>query len=275
MSETEGYILNTVQTPAPLQTVYRSIKRGNTTKESVQEDTDLPENLLSQGFGGLQQIGLIGREEPDYYTIDYPWETGDDDLNFRLAALHQLASSATPDSWGKQSVVLLNYQYLLEENIQTFKSNAESTYSRMNRFARERGYEPRSQQGPIDMNEPKMINWSRLARFLGLIYKASGRVYTTYPDEELIYESIRLASNAAGRERITIQFYEEWLNDNLLLVDMGPDGVPAPLSRVLFNLVADDRIRIVESGDAGAINLQQVPIRRGIDSQANSIEVLS
>jgi hypothetical protein len=218
---------------------------------------------------------LIGREEPNYYTVDLPRVTDDDNLNFRLAVLHQLATDATPTNWGKQSVVLLNYQYLLEENIQTFEANAESVYSRMNQFARGRGYEPRSKQGPIDMNEPKMINWTRLAEFLGLVYKANGRTHTTYPDEELIYESINWATDDAGRDRITIQFYEEWLNENLLLVDMGPDGIPAPLSRVLFNLVADDRIRIVESGDAGAVHLQHVPARRGIDSEANSIEILS
>lgn len=275
MSESEGYILNAVQTPTPLQTVYRSIKDGNTTKDAVQTDTDLPENLLSQGFSGLQQIGLIGREEPDFYTVDYPWDTGDEDLNFRLAVLHQLATDANPDNWGKQSVVLLNYQYLLEDNVQTFESNAESVYSRMNTFAREKGYEPRSKQGSIDMNEPKMTNWTRIAEFLGLVYKVSGRTHTTYPDENLIYESIKLATEAQGKERITIQSYEQWLNENLLLINMSPDGIPAPFSRVLFRLVADERIRIVESGDAGAINLQHVPTRRGIDSEANSIEVIS
>ncbi|WP_049969011.1 hypothetical protein [Haloferax prahovense] len=275
MSESEGYLLNAVQTPTPLQTVYYSIERGNTTKDAVQEDTSLPENLLEQGFSGLQQIGLIGREEPNYYTVDFRWVSGDDDVDFRLAALHQLASIATPDDWGKQSVVLLNYQYLLDENIQTFEANSESVYTRMNQFARERGYEPRSKQGPIDMNEPKMVNWTRLAEFLGLIYKVSGRTYTTYPDEELIYQSIRWASDDLSRERITIQSYENWLNENLLLVDMGPDGIPAPLSRVLFNLVVDGRIRILESGDAGAVDLQQVPPHRGIDSEANSIEILS
>jgi hypothetical protein len=125
------------------------------------------------------------------------------------------------------------------------------------------------------MNENKMVNWTRLAEFLGLVYKANGRVHTTYPDEDLIHESIKWAAADAGRDRITIQYYEEWLNENLLLVNMGPDGIPGPLSRVLFNLVAADRIRIVESGDAGAVHLQEVPSRRGIDSEANSIELLS
>jgi len=48
MSETAPYILNTVQTPAPLRTVYWSIKRGNTTKDELKSDTVLSDDLLSQ-----------------------------------------------------------------------------------------------------------------------------------------------------------------------------------------------------------------------------------
>lgn len=276
MSETEGYILNTVQTPDPLETVYRSIRRGNTTKEEIKDDTDLPENLFSQGLSGLQEIGLIGRREPDYYTVDLPWQTGDDNLDFRMGVLHELATDANPDDWGKQSVVLLNYQYLLQENIQTFESNAESIYRGMNSFGRDRGYEPHSRQGVIEMNENKMTNWTRIAEFLGLVYKANGRRHTTHPDEELVYQSVVFATADEGKDRITIQSYVDWLNENLLLVDLTDDGeVPGPIARVLFDLVADDRIRVVESGDAGAIGLQNVPTRHGIDSEANSIEVIA
>lgn len=276
MSETEGYILNTVQTPGPLETVYRSICRGNTTKEEIQDDTDLPKNLFSQGLSGLQEIGLIGRQEPNYYTVDFPWQTGDDDLNFRMAVLHELAVDAGPNDWGKQSAVLLNYQYLLQKNVQTFDSNEEGVYSAMNSFGRERGYEPRSQQGLIEMNEPKMVNWTRIGEFLGLIYKANGRRHTTRPDEELVYQSVVLATQENGEQRITLQSYIDWLNENLLLVDLTPDGeLPGPLARVLFDLVTDDRIRIVESGDAGSIGLQGVPTKHGVDSEANSIEVIA
>lgn len=275
MSETEGYILNTVQTPAPIETVYRSIERGNTTKEEIRDDTDLPENLFSQGLSGLQEIGLIGRQEPDYYTVDLPWDTGNDALNFRMGVLHELTADANPDDWGKQSVVLLNYQYLLQENIQTFESNDEGVYSPMNSFGREQGYKPLSEQGPIDMNEPKMVNWTRIAEFLGLVYKANGRRHTTRPDDELVYQSVVFATESEGKERITIKSYVDWLNENLLLVDITSDGeLPGPLARVLFDLVGDNRIRIVEAGDAGSIGLQGVPTKRGIDSEANSIEVV-
>ncbi len=276
MSETEGYILNTVQTPQPLETVYRSIQRGQTTKEKIQDDTGLPESLLKQGLSGLQEIGLIGRQEPDYYTVEPPWQTGDDRLDFRMAVLHELATDADRDDWGKQSVVLLNYQYLLQENVQTFESNAEGVYSSMNRFGRNRGYEPLSQQGAIDMNEPKMVNWTRLVEFLGLVYKANGRTHVTRPDEELVYYSVVKATDDAEEDRITIQSYIDWLNENLLLVDLTSGGeLPGPLARVLFDLVRDNRIRIVEAGDAGSVGLQGVPTIPGIDKEANSIEVVA
>ncbi|XGI83043.1 hypothetical protein ACEU6E_07105 [Halorutilales archaeon Cl-col2-1] len=272
----EGYILNTVQTPGPLRVVYKSIRRGNTTKEKILDDTDLSESLLKQGISGLQEIGLIGREEPDYYTVNYPWDTGNDDLNFRMAVLHELANDADRGNWGKQSVVLLNYQYLLQKNVQTFESDSERIYREMNSFARDKGYEPRSQQGVIDMNQPKLVNWTRIADFLGLVYKAQGKRHIVYPDEEMIYQSIILASRNTNTSPMEIRDYIRWLNQNLLLVEMTDDGeIPEPLSRVLFNLVADERIRIVEVGDAAAVGLQGVPSQPGIDTEANSIEVIS
>jgi len=45
MSDSEGYILNAVQTPGPLIPVYRSIDRGNTTKEKIRQDTGIDSNV--------------------------------------------------------------------------------------------------------------------------------------------------------------------------------------------------------------------------------------
>lgn len=276
MTETAPYILNAVQTPAPLQTVYRSIQRGNTTKEAIDDDTLLDANLLNQGISGLRAIGLVGRQEPDYYTVDLPWQTGDEELDFRLGVLHNLAADANESDWGRQSVVLLNYQYLLQEELQAFESDDGTLYGKINRWHRERGYEPRSQQGKIDLNENKFVNWSRLVVFLGLVHKANGRTHTVYPDPDVISESIRLAVNEVGTgNRVTIDDYVDWLRENLLLVELTTDGnVPAPLSRALFNLVRNEEIRIVESGDAAVVDLNGVPRRKGIDKDANSVEVI-
>lgn len=277
MSETAAYILNAVQTPSPMETVYRSIERDNTTKEEIADDTGLDDDLMGQGLTGLQVIGLVGRQEPDYYTVDLPWRTGDDALDFRMGILHELAVDADEADWGKQSVVLLNYKYLLQEEHQAFDSDDTALYNAMNRWQRDLGYEPRSQQGVIDLNQPKFVNWTRLAELLGIIYKASGRTHTTYPEPEMIYQSVRLAVADEGTEgRVTIEDYVDWLRDNLLLVELTGDGnVPSPLARVLFNLVRDGRIRIVERGDVGAVGLNGVPRREGIDKEANSIEVVA
>ena len=276
MSETAPYILNAVQTPAPLRTVYRSVERGHTTKEEILEDTALSTDQLNQGLAGLRAVGLIGRQEPDYYTVGLPWETGDPKLDFRMGVLHELAIDAEPGDWGRQSVALLNYQYLLDNELESFESDDSALYEKINRWHRERGYAPRSQQGEIDLNENKFINWSRLVVFLGLVHKANGRTHTMYPDPEMIAESVRLAAEARGNgDRVTIIDYVDWLWENLLLVERTSDGnVPATLSRVLFNLVSKERIHIVESGDAAAVGLNGVPRREGIDRDANSIEVV-
>lgn len=277
MSETAAYILNAVQTPTPMETVYRSIERDNTTKGEIADDTALDENLMNQGLTGLQVLGLVGRQEPDYYTVELPWSTGDDALDFRMGVLHELAVNADDSDWGKQSVVLLNYKYLLQNERQAFDSDDAALYEEMNRWQRSIGYAPRSQQGEIDLNQPKFVNWTRLAELLGIIYKASGRRHTTYPDPEMIYQSIRLATEDVGTEdRVTIVDYVDWLRDNLLVVELTGDGnVPSPLARVLFNLVRDGRIRIVERGDVGAVGLNGVPRRGGIDKEPNSIEVVA
>lgn len=276
MSETEAYILNAVQTPAPLRTVYDAIDRGNTTKDELQADTTLSEDLLNQGLTGLQIVGLIGRQEPDYYTVELPWQTGDDDLDFRMGVLHNVAVDATSGDWGKQSSLLINYQYLLDEDVQMFENDDSVVYSEMDDLAADLGYRPQSKQGLITMNDVKFVNWSRLAEYLGLVYKANGRTHTTYPDEELIYQSVVLATETNGGGPIGLEEYVDWLNENLLLLSLTSDrNVPGPLSRVLFNLVADDRIRIVESGDAGAVGLKNVPTREGIDRDANAIEVVA
>lgn len=278
MSETSAYILNAVQTPAAMEAVYRSIDRGHSTDEAIADDTALGDELRQQGLTGLQVVGLIGRQEPDYYTVDLPWRTGDDSLDFRMAVLHELAVDADESDWGKQSVVLLNYQYLLQKERQSFKSDDATLYNKMNSWQRQdRGYAPRSQQGEIDLNQPKFVNWTRLAEHIGLIYKASGRQHTTYPDPELIYQSLRMAVNDVGNDgRVTIDDYVEWLRENLLLVTLtGDRNVPEPLARILFNLVRDGRIRIVERGDVGAVGLNGVPRREGIDKEANSIEVVA
>lgn len=272
---TEAYILNTVQTPGPLRTVYDSIDRGNTTEEEIADDTDLPENLHNQGLQGLQELGMIGRREPDYYTAGLTWETGNRDLDFRMTALHNLASEATPGEWGKQSVVLLNYQYLLQEDIQHLHASDRVLYEAIDKWEHEqRDYRPQSQQGIITLNEPKFVNWTRLADFLGLIKKATGREYIVYPDPEMILESLRIASGES--DRISIQEYMNWLRENLLLIDLTSErDVPAPFARTLYNLAREEKIKLIEYGDAGVVGLDRAPRRVGMEKDANSIEVIA
>lgn len=270
---TDGYILNTVQTARPLLTVFESIKDGQTTSEELQADTNLSDDLLSQGLNGLLQLGMIGREESEYYTVDFAWNTGDRERDFKMTVLRNLATAAEPDNWDKQSVVLLNYQYFLQEDIQYFHAGNRVLFENIDEWEhQEQGYRPQSQQGRIKLNEPKFVNWTRLADFLGLIQQATGREFVIYPDHEMILHSIRIATGEGSR--MPIQEYVEWLRDNLILVELTSElEVPAPLARVLYHLIRSEKIRLVEHGDAGAVGLDRVPRRTGMDRYANSIEV--
>lgn len=278
MSDSEGYILNAVQTPGPLMPVYRAIDRGNTTKEKIKLETGIDSNLDAT-LEGLRLLRLIGREDEEYYTEPFRWETSKSRLGFRLTALHNLVQECDADEWGKQAAALLNYRYLLDENHQFFENNDAGLFESIDIWYEEIGYEPRSQQGKITHNEPKFGNWTRLMEYLGLVHKVSGREHTVYPDPKLVLKSVKLAADDAGQvidgmSTVEIESYLQWLRENLIYVESTPDGdIPAPLARVLFELIRDDHINAREYGDAGSVGFSGVPPYDGIDRDANTLRV--
>ncbi|OAQ53948.1 hypothetical protein HTG_00025 [Natrinema mahii] len=279
MSSSEGYILNAVQTPGPLFPVYRSVEGGHSTKSEIQADTGI-DSGLDAAIGGLQLLHLIGREDGEYYTSSYQWNVDSDELGFKLTALHNLAQECVSGAWGKQAVVLLNYSYLLRNDIQYFENNEESVYNGIDGWFKEINYQPQSQQGLITHNDNKFANWTRLVHFLGLVHKVRGREHTVYPDPELIRKSLEFATDDTGIDvdgtpGIEMEEYLRWLRENLLYVESTSDGdIPEGLSRVLFELVRNDEIQIVEYGDAGTVGLGGIPPYEGIDSQANTITLI-
>lgn len=274
MSTSEGYVLNTLQTPEPIKPLYDAIDRGVTARDELEAELGFDEERLSDGLNGLRQYRMIGKEDYEFHTVEYAFDTGDDDRDFRLTILHNLARECTGPDWGKQSVVLLIYKYMLEHDVQYFENNDTGLYDRIDDWYRsELSYDPQSSQGSITLNDPKFVNWSRQANFLGLVYKTTGREHAVRPTPELIEASVRLAAD--GDDYLGIREYFEWLQTNLLPVTLQEGTVPAPLARLLFELVRDGTIRLVERGDAGAVGLDDVPRRSGIDTEANTIEVVS
>lgn len=273
----EGYILNAVQTPALLRPVYTAVRNNNTTTEAIKEATGLDSNAVQQATTGLRYVHLLGQEEGEYYVTELEWSFDDPQFTFQMAMLRNLAKDFTPGDWGTQAVVLLNYQYLLQENIQHFSNDDKVLYDAINEWHRsEMEYVPTSQQGEINLNKPKFVNWSRIVEYLGLVHKASGREHTVYPDPRIIKESVKLSVADDGSDgRIEIETYLQWLRENLLPVSLTSDGsIPAPLARILYNLVRDGDIKLVEYGDAGAVSLARTPRRDGIAPDANTIEVV-
>jgi len=274
----EGYILNALQTPALLRPVYESVQGGNRTRQAIEDDTGLGTDAVQQATDGLRYVRLLGSEDGEYYVVDPQWAIEDPYLSFRMGILHNLAQECTPGDWGTQAVVLLNYQYLLQEDVQYFENDDEVLYDAINAWHRtEKNYVPTSQQGEIDLNKNKFVNWTRIAAYLGLVHKARGREHTVYPEPELVATSVSLAVRERGDDgRVGIADYLAWLRENLLPVELTSEGkVPAPLARVLYNLVRDEEIQLVEYGDAGAVSLARTPRREGIAGEANTIRVIS
>lgn len=289
MSSSEGYILNAVQTPGPLLPVYRAVDRGAKTTEAISKETGISSGL-SEILTGLQLLRMIGKEDGEYYTSEYQWDVHDEQLNFRLTALHNLSketidgttrnSTVDEDMWGKQSVALLNYAYLLNRDVQYFENDDNALYSAIDDWFSEINYQPRSQQGVYDHNDPKFGNWTRLAQYLGLVHKIRGREHTVYLDRKLILASVDLATTDAdltvdGAPAIGMDDYLAWLRQNLLFVEPTAEGaIPGGIARVLFELVREDEIEFVEYGDAGAMGMDGVPAGEGIASEANTITLV-
>jgi hypothetical protein len=279
MSSAEGYILNAVQTPGPLYPVYNSIANGHRTKVDIKADAGIDAGLDAT-LDGLRLLRLVGREDGEYYTSGYEWDTGSDERDFKLTALHNLAQECDEAEWGKQAVALLNYGYLLKNDVQYFENNEEPLYDKIDDWFSSIGYQPQSQQGRITHNDNKFANWTRLMHFLGLVHKVRGREHTLYPDPDLVRTSLELAVDDRGIDvdgapGIEIEQYLRWLRENLLYVTTTSDGqVPEGLARVLFELVRDNEIEVVEYGDAGTIGLGGVPPYDGIDNEANTIKLV-
>lgn len=277
----QGYLLNTIQNPRSLKPVYESVNRGNTTDDEIVDDTGLSDAAVDEGAKGLQRLGLLDSKDEEYTVRDYTWSTDDETLDFQLTALEHLASSLTPPEWGKQAVFHLNYAYLIKEDYQRINDNDEAVRKQMDRWERDTlEYYPTYRGDRIDLNPNKMENWGRLATYLGLLHQYETHEFTVYPDPSLIYHSIERAHDAAGRTVdgnpvIEVPSYLDWLSNNLLYLPDDTGGVPAIVSRSLYQLMNEERIRLAEIGDQGAVAFDRMPTHDRREQSANSIVITS
>lgn len=283
MTTSEPYIINRIQTPYAMEVVYDAVDAGHETTDQIETNTQLTDSQVEESLDGLQLMGLIRRAEHSYEAVDLVRSTNDHSLNFRLTAINKLASEADPDNWGKQAVVLLNYQYLIEQDRQEFENNEDALYEDIDNWIVETtDYRPKGDGKIYSHNDNKFQHWTRLVHFLGLVHKVSGREHTVYPDPDIVHESIEWASESASygpdaEADISLPEYLAWSEENFIRTGYSKGKpVPAVLARTLQLLARDERIRLVEYGDAGHVPLDRVPTgaSRGIDTQANSIKIL-
>lgn len=280
----EGYIINAVQTPTPLPVVYGSVQRGHSITEEIQEDTQLSENQVTDALNGLRLVRLV--EQMDgYQAVDLPVQTGDRQLDFRLSILHNVAREAKPaaSEWGKQSVILINFEYLVESNLQFFNRQDQAVADDMDAYQRKVEYHPKDRNGDRnDMNIDKLSNWTRFAKLLGLVRQAQGTDFTTYPDPRLLYATMHLATSKlndpspghSSSPRIEIRDYFAWMRRNFLRISLtDDDNIPEVLARVFEYLSDQEDIRLIEAGDAASVDLVNTPHPPTMDPSANSIEV--
>lgn len=283
MTTSEQYIINRIQTPYALQVVYDAIAEGHETAEQIETHTQLTQSQIEESLDGLQLLGLIRRAQHAYEAVELVRSTDDQTLNFRLTALNNLAKEADPDDWGKQAIVLLNYQYLIEEDRQEFENNEDALYEDIDAWLLEStDYRPKGDGELYAHNDNKFQHWTRLVHFLGLVHKVSGRQHTVYPNPDLVYESIEWAAESASygpdaEADISLPEYLAWSEENFIRTGYATgESVPAVVARTLQLLARDERIRLIEYGDAGFVPLDRVPTAasHGIDAQANSIKIL-
>lgn len=273
----DGYVINTIQNPQVLKPVYDSIDRENTTDDAIIEDTALGSSAVDEGVKGLQRLGLLDTKDEEYEVREYTWSTGRDMLDFQLTALENLAGSLTPPDWGKQAVFLLNYAYLIKEDDQRFMDDDSSLRRQMDQWERDTlDYYPMYRNSRIDLNKNKMENWGRLALYLGLLHKYDSREYIVSPTTAIIHQSIVRACTEEGRTvngepTIELPAYLDWLRSNLLYIPEEITRVPAVMSRALYTLLQQKRIKLAELGDQGAVDFERMPTHNRRESAANTI----
>lgn len=282
MTTSEQYIINRIQTPYAMKVVYDAISEGYETTEAIDKHTHLGSNLIEESIDGLNLMSLIRRKEHSYEPVDLVRSSGDSSVDFRLTAIHNLAQEAAGDDWGKQAIVLLNYQYLIQNDLQEFENNEDALYENIdNWILNTTEYRPKGDGEIYEHNDNKFSYWTRLVHFLGIVNKVSGRRYTVYPDPDMVLESIRWAAESSSyganaEADVSLREYLEWSESNFLRTGYGQGGgVPAVLARVLQLLARDEHIAVIEYGDAGYVQLDRVPASScpGIDTQANSIKL--
>jgi hypothetical protein len=285
MSSRKAYILNKVQNPKLLKLVYKSIRNGNQEKEELVSDTGLEDDrqeLLDNALKGLQLLRMVEKNEfkfevnPAEQFLSTGWN-----IEFTLTLLHRVAQEAKESDWGRQSVVLLNYEYLLKEDIQYFKSSDRELIENLDQWHKNIGYQPLNSRGSrMELNKVKFSHWTNLAEFLGLLHKVRGSEYTLAPDLSLLKTAITQSIDQAGsRDGIQLNTFVEWINDNLIRIPLTAEkNFPKPISRSLYALAKKGQVELVKSGDAPTVELTetQPPIKShpNIAKDANFIRTI-
>jgi hypothetical protein len=280
MNTSQPYILNRVQNPKALEITYKCIEQGNQTDEDLAEATGFDEEkLLNQATSGLNLYGLIEKRDYEYHPTPLAFDTGDETLNFKMTMLHNIATEADEDQWGKQSAVLLNFEYLIKEDRQYFSGSNNELISDIDRWHQEKEYEPRNNRGErSSLNQVKFSNWTNQAEYLGLIHNARGNEYTVHPAPDLVVAAIESAMGEFGSEDgIETREFVSWLQDNLLRIPLTSEGhFSKAFSRVLYALADRERISFFKSGDARGVPLTGVPVSKvdAIAKDANHVKVI-
>ncbi|WP_440764398.1 hypothetical protein [Natronorubrum sp. DTA7] len=284
MITSEQYVLNVVQNPKLIEIAYRAIQGGNVEEEEIVAKTGLESDgdgngTFEQATDGLLTFGLARKSEYKYHPESLAFEIDDWELNFRMTMLHNITKEATEPDWGKQSAVVLNYEWLLD-NKQYFSGTSSELRNKIDRWHQEQGYEPRNNNGErMKLNPEKFNHWRNQAEYLGLIHPTKGRssTYTVAPDPDLVSASVYAACEEDGDgEGIETQKYVDWLNQNLLRVPLTTEGeFTKPFASTLYRLAKNERIALVKHGDQAQVGLNGVAIdsNDGIAKNANYITV--
>ncbi|NUE03628.1 hypothetical protein HUB97_14160 [Halorubraceae archaeon YAN] len=273
-----AYALNEVQNPALLEVAYRAIQNGSKTESELKEALDIDDDTIDLITKGLRVFDLGGKSDFKYILKPLVFDADDFNLRFRLHILKSVASECSSKEWGLQSAVLLNLEYLLKNEINRFTQNDEGLVRKIDDWHVNIGYEPQSKQGRMKLNKTKFSHWTNQAEYLGLIRGyTSGRrsAFIVRFDPELIERTITLAVEDVGdRDGIGFAEYLDWLEGNCLRIPRTSDNtLPVPFARTLYNLVDDEKLKIIKRGDPSGFELPEVPSHSGISKTKNHLRL--
>lgn len=277
----DAYVINSFS-QAYLIPYFRRIINKNKFKimKDIEEKFKISNAVVKDVFTGLKFFKFIKVENNVIYDCEPPRISSDisEDQNFKLYLLSRFKEETGyyPD-WEKNAVCLLIIEYLIKINQVLVETNDKHLIEAMNQyFSKDRQYNP-TQSGStvnIKLAENKLKNWCQIFQYIGFLTRISSKLYLFSLNIDLLYSLFTIFPNKLKGGIVPLKKFIDWVNDNYLLIPMIGYKIPEMLSKALYSLCKEKRIRLIAHGNLPLMDLKNKPRYLNIATNINAIEII-